>query len=62
MKHLTQEQRYEIAAYLKAGYSKPDIAILLGVHKSTVYREIERNGYSQASYKCTKRTFRKRSG
>lgn len=47
MKHLTQEQRYEIAAYLKAGYSKPDIAILLGVHKSTVYREIERNGYGR---------------
>lgn len=47
MKHLTLEQRYEIHAYLKAGFSKPLIASFLGVHKTTIYREIERNGYSR---------------
>lgn len=47
MKHLTDELRYEISAYLKAGLSKPSIAFVLGVHKTTIYREIERNGYGR---------------
>ncbi|PKP38475.1 MAG: IS30 family transposase [Bacteroidetes bacterium HGW-Bacteroidetes-14] len=47
MKHLTVERRYEISAYLRAGLSKPLIANLLGVNKTTIYREIERNGYGR---------------
>jgi len=42
-KHLTQEQRYQIEALLKINISKPQIAKILNVHISTIYREIERN-------------------
>lgn len=42
-KHLTQEQRYHIEAYKKAGYSNSEIARDLGVHPSTIGRELKRN-------------------
>jgi len=42
-KHLTQEQRYHIEAYKKAGYSNSEIARELGVHPSTIGRELKRN-------------------
>ena len=42
-KQLTLRQRYEIQAYLQAGISKSRIAILIGTHRSTVYRELLRN-------------------
>lgn len=45
MKHLSQEQRYAISALLRAPHSKSEIAELLGVHKSTISREISRNSY-----------------
>ena len=40
---LTQEQRYQIKACLKIGYSYGKIATEVGVHKSTISREIRRN-------------------
>jgi IS30 family transposase len=40
---LTQEQRYQIYAFLKAGFLQKDIACEIGVHKSTVSRELSRN-------------------
>ena len=40
--HLTQEQRYQIYALLKTEHSQNEIAIVLGVHKSTISREIRR--------------------
>ena len=40
---LTQEQRYQIYAFKKAGFSQTAIAYEIGVHKSTVSREIRRN-------------------
>ena len=40
---LTQEQRYKISALLKTEHSQMDIAIVLGVHKSTISREVRRN-------------------
>jgi len=40
---LTQDKRYQIYAFLKAGFSQTDIAIEIGVHKSTVSRELSRN-------------------
>jgi IS30 family transposase len=46
MKHytpLTQEQRYHISAFLKAGNFQNTIADLVGVHKSTISRELARN-------------------
>ena len=40
---LTQEQRYQISAYKKAGYNQSEIAREIGVDKSTVSRELKRN-------------------
>ena len=45
MKHLTQEQRYEISALLRAHHTKSEIAKIVGVHKSTITREIARHSY-----------------
>jgi IS30 family transposase len=42
-KQLTQEQRYHISALLKAGISKPQIALEIGCNRSTIYRELNRN-------------------
>lgn len=50
MKHLTKEQRYQIEAYLKCGKSKKYIAEAVGVHKSSVYRELKRNSGKKGAY------------
>lgn len=58
---ITEEERYQIWANRKAGFSIPEIAAELGRSKSTIYREIERNtgarGYrpKQANLKAQKR-------
>jgi len=53
---LTQEQRYQIYAFMKAHFSKTEIASEIGVHKSTVSREIKRNrgkkGYRPKQAHC----------
>lgn len=40
---LTIEQRTEIKAYLKIGLTQTQIAELIGIHKSTLSRELKRN-------------------
>jgi IS30 family transposase len=40
---LTQEERYQIAALMKAGHTQSEIARLIGRHKSTISRELARN-------------------
>jgi IS30 family transposase len=40
---LTLAQRYEIASYLKVGKNQTEIAALIGVHRSTISRELKRN-------------------
>ena len=40
---LTQEQRYQIQALMKAGKNQTEIADIIGVHKSTISRELRRN-------------------
>ena len=40
---LTQVQRYQIYALMKAGHKQIHIARLIGVHKSTISRELRRN-------------------
>ncbi|GMR08465.1 MAG: hypothetical protein BMS9Abin26_1470 [Gammaproteobacteria bacterium] len=40
---LAQEQRYQIHILMKAGHNKTDIADFIGVHKSTITREVSRN-------------------
>ena len=42
-KQLTQEQRYQIHALLKAKCDQTEIAMIVGCHKSTISREIKRN-------------------
>lgn len=48
--HITQEQRYEIAAYLKVGKKKSEIAALLGKDRSVISREIARNSNRYGRY------------
>lgn len=40
---LTEEQRYQIYGLIKAGFSQTQIAGRIGVHKSTISRELFRN-------------------
>jgi IS30 family transposase len=40
---LTREQRYQIHALLKMEHSQTEIADALGVHRSTISRELQRN-------------------
>ena len=42
-RQLTQEQRYQIYALQKTGHTRTEIAEVIGVHKSTVSRELKRN-------------------
>lgn len=42
-KQLNQEQRYQIGVLIEAGKNKSEIAKLIGVHKSTIGREFDRN-------------------
>lgn len=50
MKHLTSEQRYEIYLGRKRGWSRSRIAGEIGVHPSTVSRELARNANSNGEY------------
>lgn len=49
-KCLTWQQRLQLEAYLKTNTPKKEIARLLGVHISTVYREIKRGLYKKEKY------------
>lgn len=42
-KQLTREQRYQIYALKKKNHSQTDIADIVGVHRSTISRELKRN-------------------
>ena len=42
-KHLSQAERYQIYALMKAGHDQSQIAKLLDRHKSTISRELSRN-------------------
>ena len=47
---LSLAQRYQIKNGLELGFSIARIALLIHAHRSTVYREIKRNGYDQTRY------------
>jgi transposase, IS30 family len=47
---LTLEQRHQIQALLSAQVSVSQIAKIVAVHRSTVYRELKRNGYVDRRY------------
>jgi IS30 family transposase len=42
-RQLTQDQRYQIYAFVKANWSQLEIALEMGVHPSTISRELSRN-------------------
>lgn len=44
-KHLSESDRIKMETLLNKGYSKPEIAEYLHVHRSTIYREIKRGEY-----------------
>ena len=46
MKQFTELQRYELQAYLQAGIKKDEIAHKLGVHRSSLCRELRRNKWN----------------
>ena len=48
--HLRKEQRAVIAAFLRKGLSVSAIAKVIGVHRSTFYREIKRKSRVRGSY------------
>jgi len=50
MGHLTLQQRYALKAYLKCGKTKTETAKLLGIDRSTVYRELNRNSPKKGKY------------
>ncbi len=51
---LIDSQRYQIEAYLKANFTIIRIAIELGVHKSTICRELKRNSKKRSyNANCT---------
>jgi IS30 family transposase len=52
--HLTPEQRYQIEAFLQAGTAVVQIAQKVGVHKSTIYNELNRSGCAKGGYVAAK--------
>ena len=53
-KQLTDKQRYQIEAYLKAEKSHQFIADQLGIHRSTLYRELKRNCSKRGNYTASR--------
>ena len=47
-KQLTLEQRYQIKAFLTAGYSVSFVANEQKIHRSTIYRELQRNSSTRS--------------
>ena len=45
-KQLTKADRIKLEALIKAGHGKQEIADLLHVHRSTIYRELKRGTYT----------------
>ncbi len=48
--HLTQTQRYQIEQWMQLECPVPCIARKLGVHRSTIYRELKRGAHSRHGY------------
>jgi IS30 family transposase len=42
---ITQEERYTISAFRRLGFSQAEIAVELGRHRSSISRELRRNGH-----------------
>ena len=53
-KHLTPEQKNELSALLMAKVKKKDIARYLGKHRTTIWRELQRNSSENGKYHARK--------
>lgn len=53
-KHLTPEQKNELSALLRAKVKKKDIAKYLGKHRTTIWRELQRNSSENGKYHARK--------
>jgi IS30 family transposase len=53
-KHLTPEQKNELSALLRAKVKKKDIAKCLGKHRTTIWRELQRNSSENGKYYARK--------
>lgn len=51
-KQLTMKERYQIEALIKEGLSQRKVALNIGVHYSTVSREIKRNSLDNGEYQA----------
>lgn len=51
-KHISSNERYQIQAFIESGIGIEAIAGSLGRHKSTIYREINRNGGGNGYKAC----------
>ena len=50
--HLQKEERIQIQILLDVGNSIDEIAIYLGRHRSTIYREMNRAGVNAENYQA----------
>ncbi len=53
-RHLTYEQRCQIDVLLQRKIRKAEIGRQLGVHRSTITKEVQRNSVSGGEYECKK--------
>lgn len=51
--HLTETKRIQLDAFLRAGMKPVDIAKELGVHYTTIYREMKRSTYEHTNSDLT---------
>lgn len=49
-KHFTERERYKLEGYLEGGLAIKEIALKLGKHESTIYREIRKGTVLRISY------------
>lgn len=52
-RHLTYNERLQIEKLLKQKKRIVEIANILGIDRSTIYRELQRNGMKQENYNAT---------
>jgi len=57
---LTSDERDTISALRRQGFTPSEIADELGRHRSTIYRELERNGCNDGRYRVSKASSRTR--
>jgi len=57
---LTSAHRYTLSIMNWQGFSVADIAMAIGCHRSTIYRELKRNGCNDGGYRPSKAVTRTR--